>query len=65
MNSPNEIRFKSRECKHEMHKDCHYAWRGLGLEFLCMCECGHYRKKGSLERIGQHECSAQQQRGGI
>lgn len=40
-----------------MHKDCHYIWHGLGLEFLCMCECGHCLKKEGLERFAQPECS--------
>jgi hypothetical protein len=57
MNSLNEVRFKSRECKNEMHKDCHYTWHGLGLEFLCICECGHYIKKEGLEQFVQSECS--------
>jgi hypothetical protein len=50
MNSLKEIRFTSRECKNGMHKDCHYAWHGLGLEFRCICECDHYKKMGMLEQ---------------
>jgi hypothetical protein len=57
MSALNQIRFKSRECKNEMHKDCHYMWHGLGLEFLCTCECDHYRKKEGLEQFAQPKCS--------
>jgi hypothetical protein len=43
--------FVSRDCKSNLHQNCHGKWKGLGFEVICKCQC-HNKKEMTLELFG-------------
>jgi hypothetical protein len=33
------LEFCSKDCKNDIHAQCHAIWNGLGFEVICNCNC--------------------------
>jgi hypothetical protein len=40
------LNFRSKNCKNEIHRQCHGTWEGLG--FQCQCECLCHKEKNKV-----------------
>ncbi len=45
--------FVSRDCKSNLHQNCHGKWKGLGFEVICRCLCSHDKKEMALGLVGE------------
>lgn len=49
MSEMTPFEFTSKQCKRNSHLDCAGYWRGIGIEAICICECGHNKNQKVLE----------------
>jgi hypothetical protein len=50
------IKFTSKDCKSNRHKNCANSWNGFGFEVYCSCYCHHKKEDCSCychHKIGE------------
>jgi hypothetical protein len=54
------IEFVSEECEQGRHNECVQKWSGLGLGllFICTCNCGHTLRKKMIEEYRRRQHNA-------
>jgi hypothetical protein len=48
MNDNTVLQFTSKDCKNNVHSNCHSSWTGLGFNIICSCICHGQKSAASL-----------------
>ena len=48
LDKQNILEFCSKDCKKNIHIQCHKIWNGLGFDIICNCNC---HKKKMLDEV--------------